>query len=94
MAETFAVSYGYVPEMDQRRVPHREAHLKFLRGLADQDRLLLAGALTEPVDGGWLVVRAESAAAARAMVDADPYALAGLIRSVTIRSITLAVPAT
>jgi hypothetical protein len=94
MAETFAVSYGYVPEMEERRVPHREAHLEFLRGLTEEGRLLLAGALAEPVDGGWLVVRAESAAAARAMIDADPYAHAGLIRSVTIRSINVAIPAT
>jgi hypothetical protein len=91
--ETFAVQYGYVPEMQQRRDPVRGAHLAFLRGLAERDQLLLAGALTDPVDGGWLVVRAESAAAARELVDADPYAKAGLIRSVTIRSIAVAIPA-
>ena len=50
---------------------------------------MLAGALTAPVDGAWLVLRAESAAAARAVVDADPYAKAGLIRSVTVRSISV-----
>jgi uncharacterized protein len=87
--ETFAVEYGYVPDMERLREPHRGDHLEFLRGLSEKGSLVLAGALTGPVDGGWIIVRAESAAAARAMMDADPYASAGLIRSVTIRSIAI-----
>lgn len=91
--QTYVVSYGYVPDMEQRRTPHREAHLKFLRAAGERGELLLAGALTDPVDGGLLVVVAESAGAARAWVDGDPYAAAGLVRSVTIRPITLVVGA-
>jgi uncharacterized protein YciI len=87
--ETFAVQYVYVPDMERRREPHRADHLGFLRNLSQQGSLVLAGALTEPVDGGWIVVRAESLAAARALIDGDPYAAAGLIRSVTIRSIAI-----
>jgi len=92
MAETFAVAYGYVPNMEERRTPHRADHLAFLKDLGEQGTMLLAGALTDPVDGGWFVVRTETAAAARALFDADPYALAGLVRSVTIRSIAVVVP--
>ena len=90
--ETFAVAYGYVPEMEERRGPHRADHLAFLKDLAAKDLMMLAGALTDPVDGGWIVVRAESAAAAKEMMDADPYATAGLIRSVTVRPIAIVVP--
>lgn len=90
--ETFAVAYGYVPEMEERRGPHRADHLTFLKDLAANDQLVLAGALADPIDGGWIVVRAESAAAARAMMDADPYAKAGLVRSVTIRQISVVIP--
>jgi uncharacterized protein YciI len=91
--QTYAVRYEYVPDMESRRAPHREGHLAFLRTAADDGRLLLAGALTDPVDAGWLVVRAESEHGAYAMVlEGDPYARAGLIRSVTVRPITLVVP--
>jgi hypothetical protein len=90
--ETFAVEYGYVPDMAERRGPHRADHLAFLKDLAERDQLVLAGALTEPVDGAWIVVRAESAATAKALLDPDPYARAGLIRSVTVRPIAIAIP--
>jgi uncharacterized protein len=92
VVETFAVAYGYVPEMAERRGPHRGAHLEFLKALLAQDQLVLAGALTDPIDGAWIVVRAESQAAARALMDPDPYARAGLISSVTIRPISIALP--
>jgi uncharacterized protein len=90
--QTYAVRYDYVPDMESRRGPHRDAHRAFLQETAERDRLLLAGALTDPVDTGWLVVRAESEHAAYAMLHEDPYAKAGLIRSITVRSIALVVP--
>lgn len=89
----FAIVYGYVPDMENRRTPHRQAHLDFLRSAADRGELVLAGALTDPVDGGILIVRATDAGAARVFADGDPYAAAGLVRSVTIRPMALVVPA-
>ncbi len=90
--QTFAVRYEYVPDMQTRRDPHRADHIAFLRAAAEQGRLVLAGALTDPVDTGWLVVRAESEHAAYAMVHEDPYARAGLILSITVRPIAVVVP--
>jgi uncharacterized protein YciI len=90
--QTYAVRYRYVPEMETRRDPHRADHLAFLRSQADQGNLLVAGALTDPVDTAWIVVRAESEAAAYAMVSHDPYVEAGLVRSITVRPIALVVP--
>jgi uncharacterized protein len=90
--QTFAVRYEYVPDMESRRAPHRDGHLAFLRSARDEGWMLLAGALTDPVDTGWLVVRAGSEHAAYARLHDDPYARAGLIRSVTVRSIALVVP--
>jgi uncharacterized protein YciI len=90
--QTFAVRYEYVPDMQTRRDPHRAEHIGFLRAAAEQGRLVLAGALTDPVDTGWLVVRAESEHAAYAMVHKDPYARAGLIRSITVRPMAVVVP--
>ncbi|HEU0286937.1 MAG TPA: YciI family protein [Nocardioidaceae bacterium] len=90
--QTYAVRYGYVPDMDSRREPHRADHLGFLRARGEQGDLVLAGALTDPVDGAWLVVRAASEQAAYALVSEDPYVKAGLVRSITVRSIVLVVP--
>ena len=72
MAElsTFIVNYRYVPEMESRRTPHREEHLAWLRGLAEQGLILLAGALQDPVDSAVLVVRAQ-----------DPYGAQTLLAS-------------
>jgi uncharacterized protein len=90
--QTFAVRYEYVTDMESRRDPHRADHLAYLRAAADEGWMLLAGALTDPVDTGWLVVRAESVHAAYAQTHDDPYARAGLIRSISVRPIKLAVP--
>jgi uncharacterized protein len=90
--KTYAVRYGYVPDIETRRDPHRADHLGFLRARGEQGDLLLAGALTEPLDAAWIVVRAESEAAAYAMMPEDPYVRAGLVRSITIRPIAVVVP--
>ena len=90
--QTYAVRYGYVPDMDSRREPHRADHLAFLRSHGEEGDLVLAGALTDPLDGAWLVVRAGSEQAAYALVSQDPYVQAGLVRSITVRPIVLVVP--
>jgi uncharacterized protein YciI len=90
--QTFAVRYEYVTDMESRRDPHRADHLAFLRAAAEEGWMLVAGALTDPVDTGWLVVRAESVHAAYARVHDDPYARACLIRSIAVRPIVLVVP--
>jgi uncharacterized protein YciI len=68
------------------RAATRETHLGYLDSIVAQ--LILAGPLlnaeNQPI-GSLLVVEAESAAAAAAFADADPYARAGLFESVTIR---------
>lgn len=90
---TFLVGYGYVPEMATRRTPHREEHLRWLRGLAEAGRLLLAGATTDVVDTAVLIVRAEDGYAVRRLLLDDPYARANLIVDVSVRPIGLAIGA-
>jgi uncharacterized protein len=89
--DTFMVTYRYVPGMEQRRTPHREAHLAWLREQAGAGRLLLAGATRDPVDTGLLLVRATDPEAVRRLLRDDPYAAANLIAGVTVRPIGLAV---
>ncbi|MEJ3749144.1 YciI family protein [Actinomycetes bacterium KLBMP 9797] len=90
---TFLVTYQYVPDMEQRRTPHRPAHLDWLREHAAAGRLILAGATLDPVDTAILVVRAADILAVRRMLLDDPYAAANLIVGVTVRPIGVAVGA-
>lgn len=90
-APTFLVVYTYVPGMQERRTPHREAHLAWLRGLADTGTMVLAGATQDPVDTGVLVMRASDAHAVRRLLVDDPYAAANLITGVVVRPLGLAV---
>jgi uncharacterized protein len=88
---TFLVIYTYVADMEQRRVPHREDHLAWLRTLADGGTLLVAGATREPVDSGVLVVRAVDVHEVRRLLLDDPYAAANLITGVVVRPFGLVI---
>jgi len=91
MAKTFMLTYGYVPEMLERRQPHRAAHLQHLEKARDDGLLSLAAAFADPVDGALLLVQADDPQQVYAWLANDPYNKAGLIRSVAIREINVAV---
>jgi len=93
VTDTFLVIYTYVQDMDNRRLPYRPDHLAWVRGLADQGRLLLAGATQDPVDTGVQVVRAGDVREVRELLLDDPYAAANLITGVVVRPLGLAVGA-
>jgi uncharacterized protein YciI len=88
---TFIVTYQYVPEMADRRAPHRPDHLAWLQGLAAAGRLLFAGATLNPVDTGYLVFRGEDTYDVRRLLLDDPYAKADLIVGVTVRPMGVAI---
>jgi uncharacterized protein len=90
---TFLVTYRYVPGMEERRTPHRAAHLEWLRELHAAGRLLLAGALQDPVDTGVLIFRAPDGYTVRQLLMQDPYARAELIVEVSVRPYGIAVGA-
>lgn len=82
----FAVSALDKPNNLEVRMAARPDHLKFWQ---DNDAaLVMAGpyldAAGQPM-GSMIVVRAESLEEATALIDADPYAKAGVFESVTIR---------
>src|SRR6266536_5097520 len=81
--QTCALPICYVPDMLERRQPHRGAHLQHLEQARDSGMLTLAAALADPVDGALLLVEADQAQEVFAWVANDPYNPAGLIRSVT-----------
>jgi uncharacterized protein YciI len=93
MSSAYVVQYTYVPDILDRRQPHRAEHLGRITEAAAEGGCLLSGALADPVDGAVLVFRAESRAEVEEWVRADPYYTAGLITDFLIREITLVVPA-
>ena len=78
MPETLQIlHYEYVPDMVDKRRPHREAHLDLIKRWHGDDRLVIAGAVGDPPHGGLLVFR--TAEDAEAFADEDPYGQAGLV---------------
>ncbi|MBY6242577.1 YciI family protein [Methylosinus sp. Sm6] len=75
------------PDHVALRLATREAHLAFLAEHATQVKLggaFLDAAGEKPL-GSMLIVEARDAAAARALLARDPYALAGLFVSVEVK---------
>lgn len=88
-ATHLALVYDYVPDVLERRAPHREAHLAWLGEWHADGRLLAAGPLGEPPVGGLFILRAD--ADAEALVQGDPYIAAGIVTSWRVLPWTLAV---
>jgi uncharacterized protein YciI len=74
------------PDAGSLRAETRASHLEHLKALGPVLKFAgpFLGADDKP-NGSLLVVEAESAEAARALAEADPYAKAGLFSAVTVR---------
>ncbi|MEO6859714.1 MAG: YciI family protein [Solirubrobacteraceae bacterium] len=72
--------YGYVPDMAERRGPHRKAHLERITAERAAGHLVSAGAF-DPPTGGAFIFRGVDREHVEAFVAADPYQHAGLITS-------------
>jgi uncharacterized protein len=88
---TFLLSYTYVPDMAEKRQPHRPAHLDYAKKAHAEGRLTFAAALTDPIDGAVIVLRGESESDVYVFISDDPYVKAGLVRSATVREIAVAI---
>jgi uncharacterized protein len=74
--------YDYVPDVVERRAPHREGHLALIRRWYDEGRVVMAGGVGDPPTGGLIVLRVDDPqAAAEEFVAEDPYQPAGLVTS-------------
>jgi uncharacterized protein len=81
----FATVYTYVPGSDATRDEIRPEHRAYLAELTEQGKLLVSGPYVGGDAGALLVFEDDSADAVRALVDADPFAKAGLIADVSVR---------
>ncbi len=76
MADHHILFYDYVPDIADRRGPHREAHLARIRG---SDAIVMAGALGDPPHGAAIVFRGHSPEQIEKFVGEDPYVRAQLV---------------
>ena len=76
----------YVDDMLEKRGPHREEHLAGAQRGFDAGEIVMAGALTDPVDAGVFVFKNVSEERVKAFAEADAYVRAGLVPKYTIRN--------
>jgi uncharacterized protein YciI len=79
------LTYDYVPDVLERRAPHRADHLAYARDHHAKGKLLLAGAFDPPKDGALFVFRVDSADEVEAFVAGDPYVKNGVVTGHRVR---------
>ncbi len=89
----FALLYDYVPDVLERRAPHRSDHLALAKEAHAAGKLVLAGAFDPPTDGALFVFRAESAAEVEDFVRRDPYVKNGVVTGWRVRPWTVVIGA-
>ena len=83
MPETLQLlQYEYVPDIAEKRAPHRQAHLDLIATYHDDGRIVMAGAVGDPPHAGLFIFR--DASEARAFAEQDPYGKAGLVVKFTV----------
>jgi len=71
--------YDYVPDIVERRAPHREAHLARIAEWVGAGRMLMAGATGDPPTGALFVLPGDDPGAGERFAEGDPYVVAGLV---------------
>jgi len=82
----YALFYYVVDDYVSRRSLYRDEHLRLAQEAHRRGELLLAGALTDPVDRALLVFRAPERSVVEDFIRKDPYVLNGLVTRWEIRS--------
>lgn len=80
-AARYLLEYDYIPEVLEKRAPHREGHLKLAKDLIAEGKCLSGGPTGEPgveVPTGALFVFTEQSAAEQ-FVKSDPYVANGIV---------------
>ncbi len=87
----YVLSYDYVPDVLDRRTPHRAGHLALIKEFQSAGKLLMAGAFDPPSDGALIVFEADSPADVEAFVARDPYVKNGVVTRHRIHAWSLVV---
>ena len=81
----YALFYYVVDDFVARRAEYREEHLRLVREAHRRGELLLAGALTDPIDRALLVFRAADRSVAEDFARNDSYVKRGLVTRWEVR---------
>lgn len=76
--------YEYVPDMAERREPHRGRHREKIAAEHEAGRVVAAGPY-DPPTGGLIIFRGVGREHVEAFVASDPYMEAGLIASYRVQ---------
>jgi uncharacterized protein len=87
----FALFYETVDDYVARRAAFRSQHLDLAREAHARGELLLAGALTDPVDRALLIFRAPDQTTVENFARRDPYVTQGLVRRWEVRPWTVVI---
>ena len=93
MADYYLLEYTLVDDYVERRTPLRPEHLQLARAAHARGELVLAGALTEPVDRAVLIWHVSDQEVVAEFARRDPYVVAGLVTSWTVRPWTVVIGA-
>ena len=81
----FLLFFEFGDTYAERRAEFRTAHLTRAWAASDRGELVLAGALTDPLDGGVVLMRGADRSVAEAFATGDPYVRNGLIERWWVR---------
>jgi uncharacterized protein YciI len=81
----FVLFYDVVEDFVSRRTTYREEHLQRVQEAHRRGELVLAGALTDPVDRALLVFRAADPSVPEEFARKDPYVTSGLVTRWEVR---------
>lgn len=81
----YLLLYDLAPDYLERRAALRDEHLALAWDAQSRGELVLAGALTDPVDQAVLVFEGDSHEVAERFVAADPYVRGGLVTAWRVR---------
>jgi uncharacterized protein YciI len=87
----FLLFYDLVPDYAARRGAFRDAHLAKAWAANERGELLVAGALTDPLDRAVLMFSADSPAVVEEFARTDPYVTNGLVTNWSVRAWTTVV---
>jgi len=80
----FAIIGTDAEDSKEKRVIHREAHLRNLERLESEGKLVLAGPFTD-ITGSLVVIEADSMEEAQLFIQNDPYVIHGVFQSYEIK---------
>jgi uncharacterized protein YciI len=75
----YLLLYDYVEDALERREPYREEHLARILAGQEDGRIVMAGAIGDPPEGGAIVFRDVEPEAIQAWTEEDPYVTGGVV---------------